>query len=120
MSAHDLPEVPGEGTPSEPNPPAPRKRRRLWSIWRALAWLAGVLVLLVVALVGAGVAALTTEAGTRHLWTLATRLSAGMLSGRLEGGTVAHGLRLRDVVFASGQTRVTVDRVDVLFAPWER
>jgi translocation and assembly module TamB len=112
MSAHDLPDVPGEGTPSEPNPPAPRKRRRLWSIWRALAWLAGVLVLLVVALVGAGVAALTTEAGTRHLWTLATRLSAGMLSGRLEGGTVAHGLRLRDVVFASGQTRVTVDRVD--------
>ncbi|NUO88480.1 MAG: translocation/assembly module TamB, partial [Cupriavidus sp.] len=57
-------------------------------------------------------AALRTEAGTRHLWTLATRLSAGMLSGRLEGGTVAHGLRLRDVVFASGQTRVAVDRVD--------
>jgi translocation and assembly module TamB len=110
MSVHDLPSVPGGGDRAPPpSPPAPRKRRRLW---RALAWLAGILLLLMVALVAAGVAALRTETGTRHLWTLATRLSAGMLSGQLEGGTVAHGLRLRDVVFASGQTRVAVDRVD--------
>ncbi|WP_432257963.1 translocation/assembly module TamB domain-containing protein [Cupriavidus sp. TMH.W2] len=110
MSAHDLPSVPGGGDRAPPpSAPAPRRRRRLW---RVLAWLIGTLLLLAVALVAAGVAALHTEAGTRHLWTLATRLSAGMLSGRLEGGTVAHGLRLRDVVFASGQTRVAVDRVD--------
>ncbi|MGX6566148.1 translocation/assembly module TamB domain-containing protein [Cupriavidus necator] len=109
MSAHDLPSVPGGDSARTPIPPAPRKRRRLW---RVLAWLVGILLLLMVALAAAGVAALRTETGTRHLWTLATRLSAGMLSGRLEGGTVAHGLRLRDVVFASGQTRVAVDRVD--------
>ncbi|MCY1324265.1 TamB, inner membrane protein subunit of TAM complex [compost metagenome] len=109
MSAHDLPSVPGGDSARTPTPPAPRKRRRLW---RVLAWLVGILLLLMVALVAAGVAALHTEPGTRHLWTLATRLSAGMLSGRLEGGTVTHGLRLRDVVFASGQTRVAVDRVD--------
>ncbi|MCO4888823.1 translocation/assembly module TamB [Cupriavidus sp. WGtm5] len=109
MNVHDLPSVPGGGDAAPPSGPAPRKRRRLW---RALGWLAGILLLLVVVLTAAGVAALRTETGTRHLWTLATRLSAGMLSGRLEGGTVAHGLRLRDVVFASGQTRVTVDRVD--------
>ncbi|QCC01798.1 translocation/assembly module TamB [Cupriavidus necator H16] len=109
MSAHDLPSVPGGDSARTPIPPAPRQRRRLW---RVLAWLVGILLLLMVALAAAGVAALRTETGTRHLWTLATRLSAGMLSGRLEGGTVAHGLRLRDVVFASGQTRVAVDRVD--------
>ncbi|WP_354682096.1 translocation/assembly module TamB domain-containing protein [Cupriavidus necator] len=110
MSMHDLPSVPGGGDRAPPPAqPAPRKRRRLW---RGLAWLAGVLLVLLLALVATGVAALRTETGTRHLWTLATRLSAGMLSGQIDGGTVAHGLRLRDVVFVSGQTRVAVDRVD--------
>lgn len=109
MSDRDLPSVPaGDGAPP-PAPQVPRKRRRLW---RALAWLAGVLLVLLLALIATGVGALRTETGTRHLWTLATRLSAGMLSGKLDGGTVAHGLRLRDVVFASGQTRVVVDRID--------
>ncbi|EHP40468.1 gramicidin S biosynthesis protein GrsT [Cupriavidus basilensis OR16] len=79
---------------------------------RWLAWCVVVLLALVLAVVAAAVQALHTEAGTRQLWSLATRLSAGALSGKLEGGTVARGLRLRDVVFASGETRVTVDRVD--------
>ncbi|WP_454742169.1 translocation/assembly module TamB domain-containing protein [Cupriavidus necator] len=109
MSDRDLPSVPAGDSAPPPAPRAPRKRRRLW---RALAWLAGVLLVLLLALIATGVAALRTETGTRHLWTLATRLSAGMLSGKLDGGTVAHGLRLRDVVFASGQTRVVVDRID--------
>ncbi|WP_042886986.1 translocation/assembly module TamB domain-containing protein [Cupriavidus necator] len=113
MSIPDQPGLPGEGTPTQPTPPAPRKRRR---VWRVLAWLVGVLLVLVVGLLATGVAALSTETGTRHLWTLATRLSAGMLSGTLDGGTVAHGLRLRDVVFTSGQTRVAVDRVDASWA----
>ncbi|MDQ0143909.1 translocation/assembly module TamB domain-containing protein [Cupriavidus necator] len=109
MNVHDLPSVPGGGDQAPPSGPSPRPRRRLW---RALGWLAGILLLLLLVLAVTGVVALRTEAGTRHLWTLATRLSAGMLSGRLEGGTISHGLRLRDVVFASGQTRVTVDRID--------
>ena len=114
MSLVDMPSVPGRGgdvpPPESPSPtPPPRRRRR---IWRVLGWIAALLVALLVTLVAAGVFALRSETGTRQLWTLATRLSAGMLSGKFEGGTVFQGLRLRDVVFASGETRVTVDRVD--------
>jgi len=105
MSIPDMPPVPaGDGAP----PPRPGRRR----LGRWLAWLAALVLLALVATVLAVVLALRTEAGTRHLWSLATRFSAGALSGTLEGGTVAHGLRLRDVVFASGQTRVTVDRAE--------
>ncbi|CAG9175876.1 hypothetical protein LMG23992_03039 [Cupriavidus laharis] len=110
MSLVDMPSVPGRGNGAPPPdaPPPPRRRR----LWRVLAWVAASLVALVVALAAAGVLALRSEAGTRHLWALATRLSAGMLAGTYEGGTVFQGLRLRDVVFASGETRVTIDRVD--------
>jgi len=108
MSALDLPPVPAGGGADAPPPRRPGARR----LWRVLGWqLAGLLVL-VIGLVAAGVAALRTEAGTRQLWSLATRISAGTLSGKFEGGSVAHGLRLRDVVYASGGTRVAVDRID--------
>ncbi|MES2010651.1 MAG: translocation/assembly module TamB domain-containing protein [Pseudomonadota bacterium] len=107
MSIPDMPPVPAAGD-VPPGPARPRRTR----LGRWLAWCVVVLLLLVLAAVAAVVLALRTEAGTRQLWSLATRLSSGALSGKLEGGTVAHGLRLRDVVFASGETRVTVDRVD--------
>jgi len=109
MSAHDMPPVPRGGS----EPPAPRRRRR---VWRVLAWAAAVPLVLVLLLATVVVLALRTEGGTRHVWSLATRLSAGTLSGQFDGGTVAHGLRLRNVVFASGQTRVTVDRAE---GSWE-
>lgn len=111
MNMPDMPPMPRESgdTPRQP----PRRRRR---VWKALAWIVGVMLVLVIALVVTAVAALRTESGTRHLWNLATRLSAGTLAGKLDGGTVAHGLRLRDVVFASGDTHVTIDRVD---ARWQ-
>lgn len=107
MSMPDMPPMP---RPDRAAPPPEHRRRR--RIARALAWTAGVLLLLVVLLVSAVVLALRTEGGTRQLWSVATRLSGGILAGRYEGGTVASGLRLRDVVFASGDTRVTVDRID--------
>ena len=111
MNMPDMPPVPRQDGDS-PHPPR-RPRRR---IWRVLAWIVGVLLVLLIALVATAVAALRTESGTRHLWNVATRLSAGMLSGQLDGGTVASGLRLHDVVFASGETRVAIDRID---AQWQ-
>ncbi|MHA7681518.1 translocation/assembly module TamB domain-containing protein [Cupriavidus sp. PET2-C1] len=107
MSIPDMPPVPASGD-VPPGPARPRRTR----LGRWLAWCVVVLLLLVLTALAAVVQALRTEAGTRQLWSLATSLSSGALSGKLEGGTVAHGLRLRDVVFASGETRVTVDRVD--------
>lgn len=108
MSQRDMPPVPASGGGMPPAPPPARRRR----LWRALAWsLAGLLALLV-ALIVAGALALRTEAGTRHVWTLATRLSAGMLSGKLEGGTLSTGLRLRDVIVDAAGTRVAIDKID--------
>ncbi len=99
-----MPPVPARDS-GAPGPARPRRAR----LGR---WLAALLLVLVLAVLAAAVLALRTEAGTRQLWSLATRLSAGTLAGKLEGGTVARGLHLRDVVFAAGQTRVTVDRFD--------
>jgi len=104
----DMPPVPrrDKGAP-------PPRRRRVWRIFgRTLGWTFVVLLALVIAAAAAVVVALRTEAGTRQLWTLATRFSAGMLAGTFEGGSVASGLRLRNVVFASGDTRVSVDKLD--------
>lgn len=110
MSIPDMPPVPARDS-GAPGPERAR-RGRFGRLGRWLAWLSVVVLVLVMAALAATVLALRTEAGTRQLWSLATRLSAGTLSGKLEGGTVAHGLRLRDVVFASGETRVTVDRLE--------
>ena len=107
MSIPDMPPVPARDA-GAPGPARPRRGR----VWRWLAWLVAVLLVLLLAALSAVALALRTEAGTRQLWSMATRLSDGALSGKLEGGTVAQGLRLRDVVFASGETRVTVDRLD--------
>jgi hypothetical protein len=108
MSIPDMP-CPARETPNAPRPPRPRRR-----VWRVLAWIVGLLVFLVIAVIGAAAFALHNETGTRHLWGLATRLSAGMLAGQFDGGTVASGLRLHDVVYASGTraSRSTVSTAD--------
>lgn len=110
MNMPDMPPVPREDPDTPHEPRQPRKPRR--RIWKVLAWLVGVLLVLLVAIAVTAVMALRTEAGTRQLWNVATRLAGGMLAGQFDGGTVASGLRLHDVVFASGDTRVTIDRID--------
>lgn len=105
MTMTDLPAVPGQGS----EPPAPRRRPR-WL--RVLAWTLAGLLLAIVLVIVVAVAALRTERGSRELWSLATRMSAGLLAGNYVGGSFAHGLHLSDVVFASGDTRVAVDRLD--------
>ncbi len=107
MSTPDLPSVPARGSES-PRAPQPRRRRWLRVFAGVLLALVALLVLLAVALG----AALRTERGSRELWSLATRMSAGVLAGQYQGGTFAHGLQLRDVVFAQGDTRVSVGRLD--------
>lgn len=107
MSTPDLPSVPARGSES---PRAPKPRRRRWP--RVLAAVLLTLLALILLLAVALAAALRTERGSRELWSLATRLSAGVLVGQYQGGTFARGLQLRDVVFAQGDTRVSVDRLD--------
>ncbi|KAF1029201.1 MAG: Translocation and assembly module subunit TamB [Burkholderia plantarii] len=93
------------------SPKPPRRRRGL----RVLAWTAGVLVLLVVLLAGAVLGAVTTERGTRLAWRTAVAVLGGRLSGTLDGGSLASGVRLRDVAWVSpggAGTEVRIDRVE--------
>ena len=87
---------------SENGAPAPKPRR---GGWRRLAkWLGGsVLVLALCFVLGVAMIlyALNSERGTRYVWQAATSLLGGRLSGTLDGGAIATGLRLRNVHWLS-------------------
>ncbi|GLU35426.1 DUF490 domain-containing protein [Trinickia caryophylli] len=90
----------------------------------------GIAVFALVALALAAVLALygavTTERGTRLVWRAAVAVSGGRLTGTLEGGTLAQGLRLSDVHWAQpgpgGGTDIRIDRLSgrwaLTRAPW--
>ncbi|HTH58648.1 MAG TPA: translocation/assembly module TamB domain-containing protein [Paraburkholderia sp.] len=96
------------GEPPADTPPPPRRRR----LWKALAWAIVVPVLLVALVVGLLYGALTTERGTAYAWRAAVTLFDGRLAGTLDGGTIASGLRLRDVAWHGADgTALKVDRI---------
>ncbi len=83
------------------------------------------LVLLVTLALGLLYGALTTERGTAYAWQAAVRLLGGKLGGTLEGGTLATGVRLRDVRWRSldgSGTDIQIDRAAGRWAlardPW--
>ncbi|KAG0163874.1 hypothetical protein DFQ30_010839 [Apophysomyces sp. BC1015] len=92
---------------------------------RRLCWAGAIgvgLLLLGVMALAAALAAMHTERGTRVLWQLATRITAGALNGELDAGTLAHGLRLRNVSWRSAGADIRVDRIDgqwgLTRSPW--
>jgi translocation and assembly module TamB len=108
----DQPATSGDGNGAQ-QAPTPRPKR---SGWRRLARWIGVFVLVVVLIVGIAVGtvffALTTDRGTRYAWQAATSLLKGQLSGKLEGGSIASGVQLRDVRWNDGKgTDIAVDSV---------
>jgi translocation and assembly module TamB len=112
-----------DSTPPPPDgAPPPRRPRRLWT---ALAWTVGVPVLLVALAAGALYGAATTARGTAYVWQGALKLLGGRLTGTLEGGTLATGLRLRGIEWRSfdgSGTDIRIDHVDGRWAlsgrPW--
>ncbi|KMZ12414.1 putative exported protein [Candidatus Burkholderia humilis] len=104
----------GNGEHAQQAPkPKPKPKR---SGWRRLARWIGVLVLVVVLIIGIAVGtvfyALTTDRGTRYAWQAATSLLKGQLSGKLDGGSIASGVQLRDVHWKDGKgTDIAVDSV---------
>ncbi|WP_296657955.1 translocation/assembly module TamB domain-containing protein [Paraburkholderia sp.] len=115
------PEEPPSGQGAEPPPPSPPHRPR--RIVRALAWTVAVPVLIVALVAGLLYGAATTERGTALAWRAAVRVLGGQLAGTLDGGTLATGVRMRDVRWhdAHGAT-FAVDRVSGKWAlsarPW--
>nr|WP_156967020.1 translocation/assembly module TamB domain-containing protein [Paraburkholderia ferrariae] len=101
------PTEPHEPPPGPPEPPKRRPRR----LWKALAWAIAVPVLIVALVAGLLYGAVTTERGTACAWRAAVKLLGGQLGGTLEGGTIATGVRLRDVSWRGADgTRIAVDR----------
>ncbi|MCA1324599.1 translocation/assembly module TamB domain-containing protein [Herbaspirillum sp. alder98] len=94
-------------SPAE-QPPAPR-RRRAGTIAR---WSFGTLALTALAVVGAGVYVVKTESGTRLAWNSAVRMLDGKLTGQLLGGTIADGLRLRELHYRDERRILSIDRID--------
>jgi len=104
---------PGDRQPGPPGPP-PRRRRAGRLLVKTLGWAVVVVVLLVVLALGLVYGALTTERGTAYAWQAAVRLLSGKLSGTLEGGALANGVRLRDVRWRAldgSGTDIQIDRV---------
>lgn len=87
-------------------PDSKSARRRRWPARLAIG-----LLLLVLLLAGAAYSLVFTEWGARNSWKLATRALSGALSGEIVGGSLAHGLDLRNVRWGNQTTTVTVDRV---------
>ncbi|HJV50658.1 MAG TPA: translocation/assembly module TamB domain-containing protein [Noviherbaspirillum sp.] len=99
------PPVPGHD--ASPSPRKPARRARRWLPRIALTLLA------LLALAGALLfAAVKTEGGARLLWQAAGRALSGRLAGEVAGGTLADGLRLRDVVYRDAAREVRIDRLD--------
>ena len=98
--------------------PKPRKGG-----WKRLAkWLGGFVLVLVLCF-ALGVAmilyGLNSERGTRYVWQAATSLLGGRLSGTLDGGAIATGLRLRHVHWKSLDGNGTDIAVDSVSGRWE-
>ena len=122
-SATPSPQTPGDATPGGSGTPPPVRRKR--RLWKVLAWFMGVPVVLVALLAGALYGAVATERGTAYAWQAAVRLLGGRLTGTLDGGALATGLRLHQVQWRSldgSGTDIRVDKVDgrwtVSGRPW--
>ena len=99
-------------TAAAPSNPDGAGGGRLRWLWRLLAAFPLVLVLLA----GALFYGLRTESGAHALWQLGTWALHGNLSGQLAGGTLADGLRLRNLVYRDATQQYKIDRID---AKWQ-
>jgi len=107
----------GAGPGHGDRPPTPRRRHRVW-----LGVLSALALCLVVLSAAALYGVLHTERGTRLAWQAALRLSGGRLQGQYAGGSLERGVRLNQVDWHDGQTRVQIDFVTgqwaLTRAPW--
>lgn len=124
LSTQPSPPEPDGSAPSGPEgsgePPRPGRLKRAGKL---LAWLIGVPVVLAVLVVGLLYGALTTERGTAWTWQAAVKLLGGKLTGQLDGGTLATGVRLRRLEWRGGDgTDIKIDRIAGQWAlsrqPW--
>ncbi|WP_207003144.1 translocation/assembly module TamB domain-containing protein [Trinickia mobilis] len=124
------PDEPGGGAPGSPaprgTPPETPPRRRRHRVLAALVRTLVFIVFLVVLAAGLLYGAITTERGTRLAWQAAVSLLDGRLAGTFDGGSLAAGVRLKDVAWRSGLDgkgdEIKIDRISgrwgLARSPW--
>jgi translocation and assembly module TamB len=92
------------------------------SVWRVVGKLFGAILLAVVLIVGALAYLGLTEHGAKTLWQAARTLSGGRLSGVLEAGVLASGVRFSELKWRSAETEIRIDHLNGKWgfarAPW--
>ncbi|QCP48592.1 translocation and assembly module protein TamB [Trinickia violacea] len=107
------PDEPGTPAPApRETPPEQPKRRRRHRVLTALARTLVFVVFLVVLAGGLLYGAITTERGTRLAWQTAVSVLGGRLAGTVEGGSLATGVRLKDVAWRSSLDSKGADKGD--------
>ncbi len=116
------PGEPPRGPEGSDTPPPRKPRRRLWKV---IAWAIFAPLMIVTLIGGALYGVVVTERGTAYAWQAAVKLLHGQLEGKLDGGSIATGLHMRDVRWRSldgSGTDIRVDRIDARWAlddkPW--
>jgi translocation and assembly module TamB len=89
---------------------ARQRRRGRWL--RAAVWPLVAIAALIALALGGLFAALQTESGTRYAWNAAVELLGGRLSGTLEGGALATGLRLSHLRWHDATADIRIDHVE--------
>ncbi|CAH2914402.1 MAG: Inner membrane component of TAM transport system [uncultured Paraburkholderia sp.] len=112
-------EPPGAPEAGPPGPPPPKRRGAARLLLKTLGWTVAVLVLLVALALGLLYGALTTERGTAYAWQAAVKLLGGKLTGTLEGGALANGVRLRAVRWRALDGSGTDIQIDRVSGRWE-
>ncbi|MEX3750465.1 translocation/assembly module TamB domain-containing protein [Paraburkholderia phenoliruptrix] len=115
---NEPPGAPEAGPPGPPGPP-PKRRGAARLLLKTLGWTLVVLVLLVALALGLLYGAVTTERGTAYAWQAAVKLLGGKLTGTLEGGALANGVRLRAVRWRALDGSGTDIQIDRVSGRWE-
>ncbi|WOD18785.1 translocation/assembly module TamB domain-containing protein [Paraburkholderia kirstenboschensis] len=109
---------PGAEPPGTPEPPPAKRRGAGRLLLKTLGWTVVALVLLVALALGLLYGALTTERGTAYAWQAAIKLLGGKLSGTLESGALANGVRLREVRWRALDGSGTDIQIDGVSGRW--
>ncbi|MGV2289631.1 translocation/assembly module TamB domain-containing protein [Trinickia sp. YCB016] len=126
----DEPGTPASAPAPRETPPEKPKKRRRYRVLTALLRTLVFMVFLVVLAGGLLYGAITTERGTRLAWQTAVSVLGGRLAGTVVGGSLASGVRLKDVAWRSSLDvkgndkgdEITIDRISgrwgLTRSPW--
>lgn len=110
MTEQDQHPSSGDNEHAATQPPSANRKSRRGR--RIAAWSGVTIVTLLVAVAGTAVWAVKTESGTRFIWNTAVNTLGGKLTGQLQGGTIADGVRLREVHYKDDKRELQIDSID--------